>query len=166
MRGRHFQLRDRSNAARVTRMLRILCLISALILVGCVSNSRPGRSSVFEVREASSEPRPAWTEMPRGAGSETLFVSDEALLRASDVAEAEAKLGPNGWEIEVVLTGDAAVRFADATEALFGEALAILIEGEIVAAPVVQGRIQSGRFIVTGNLDQDTAERVASALSR
>jgi len=137
-----------------------------LILAGCVSSPDPGRSSVFEVREASNESRPAWTEMPRGSGSDTLFVSDQILLSAGDVSEAEAKLGPNGWEIEVVLTADAAVRFADATEALFGEALAILIEGELVAAPIVQGRIYSGRFIVTGNLDQETAERVATTLSR
>lgn len=147
-------------------MLRTILLGSVLVLSGCLTSSKSGEGSLFEVREASREPRMSWTEMPKDGEEAPVYVSDRVLLDADDVSKAEAKLGSHGWEIGIRLTGQGAAKFAGVTESLYGKMMAIIVDGEVVSTPVSQGRIYSGAIIITGNLDEKSAKKVARALSR
>jgi preprotein translocase subunit SecD len=65
-----------------------------------------------------------------------------------------------GWETSFVLTQDAASRFARFTEANIGNRLAIVLDGKVLEAPVIQGRISdSGR--ITGAANQQEASDLA-----
>jgi len=88
-------------------------------------------------------------------GSRQRYVLGAVIVDAADVSEAGAHLqGPTG-EVSVALTPAGSDAFADATRRLAGTTspgnrVAIVVNGRVVSAPVVQVPITSGQLIVTG----------------
>ncbi|MDU8926405.1 hypothetical protein RXV86_03310 [Alisedimentitalea sp. MJ-SS2] len=81
-----------------------------------------------------------------------------ALATATDVAAAELVTDYAGSPaVKVVLTEDAAERFAQATAGMIGKPMAIVARGRVLSAPIVQDRIAGGQMIVTGGFDRNEA---------
>jgi preprotein translocase subunit SecD len=67
--------------------------------------------------------------------------------------------------VQVDLSDGGRARFSDATEAAIGRKLAIVLDGRVVSAPVVQSRIPGGRIQITmGGSDLKEQEREAHDL--
>ena len=56
-------------------------------------------------------------------------------------------------------------KFAQATTEHLGEAINIIVNGEIVSAPVVQTPITEGSCMITGDFTLDEAEELADMLN-
>ena len=95
----------------------------------------------------------------------TYLVEREPFVRASDVvaAAAEEDAITRNTTVRVTLSRDASARFAAATERHRGEKCAFILDGVIVAAPVVQGVIRGGRLGILSAEDAD-AEVLAATL--
>jgi protein-export membrane protein SecD len=90
-----------------------------------------------------------------------------AIVTGKDVAAAKVTYDPNTMrpEVELTLTSDGARRFGDATAALVGHKLAIVLDAKVVSAPVVNSAIPGGRIsIAMGAGDQKELERQAFEL--
>ena len=114
----------------------------------------------------------------KGKDDSVCYVCDVAELTMEDIVSAKASEPPfNGLpsEISVKLTPDGRGRFARLTRDYMphgaknpsncGRALAIIVNGELVAAPIIQMEIITGKFEITGNFTKEEAVNLAAALN-
>jgi HEAT repeat protein/beta-lactamase regulating signal transducer with metallopeptidase domain len=96
----------------------------------------------------------------------TLVVSDDVVFYERDVQSAITKKEPNGdaYAVFFVTTEDGEQRLWNATEQNQGKRLAIIFDGRVLSAPVVQSPIgKSGQ--ITGDLTEEEAEVIAGAIN-
>ena len=106
------------------------------------------------------------------------FVSDKVELSQDDVDSAQAR--KSLWQtykyaVEVELTPEGRKKLLELTKANcpfgtnnptdHGRMLAILVNGELISAPVIEAPINDGRFVIHGNFTDDEAIDLAVSLS-
>ncbi|MGA2299575.1 MAG: protein translocase subunit SecD [Candidatus Acidiferrum sp.] len=92
--------------------------------------------------------------------SRTPVVTGRDLRSATESRNTEM---PGQWQINFVLSGEAARRFGPFTEQNRGRQMAIVLEKKVYSAPVIQSRIEdSGR--IDGNFSQESAHDLALVL--
>ena len=74
-----------------------------------------------------------------------------------------------GWQVNLSFDSTGTKQFADTTKALVNKAspenqFAIVLDGVVVSAPVVQSEIPSGNAEITGNFSQSEAKDLANVL--
>jgi len=135
-------------------------LITAVIfstIVACVGCRRSGvpRDFVFSaptVEQRGTVGTSPWQYTPKGKGTETLFLRNEAILTNEDVLSVMDMKEANGDQlVAVLLTPTGREVFAQATEAMVGGRLAIVVNGTVVSAPSVWVRITNGSISLTGH---------------
>lgn len=106
-----------------------------------------GRAWGFEKlpprEEAGAQPRPSsWR---------SYLLRGDVVLDGSSVKGAKVETSPIDGQPQVSVELDArgAARFADATGALRGHKLAIILDDRVMSAPVIMERIPGGRFWLT-----------------
>jgi preprotein translocase subunit SecD len=96
------------------------------------------------------------------------YILGPVVIDGGDVAGAVAVrsqvIGLAGWQVEFELTPEATKRFAVATSAAVGKQLAIIIDGQVVSAPIVEERIRNGHGIITCACDEEEAKALAAQL--
>jgi len=70
---------------------------------------------------------------------------------------------PGQWEIDFVLSGEAAHRFGPFTEQNKGRQMAIVLNKQVYSAPVINSRIED-RGLIEGNFSQASAHELALTL--
>ena len=70
---------------------------------------------------------------------------------------------PGQWQINFVLSGEAARRFGPFTEQNHGRQMAIVLEKKVYSAPVIHSRIDDSG-VIEGNFSQDSAHDLALVL--
>ena len=104
------------------------------------------------IREFVGERLPGDRDLAFGKSSpdrwRTYVVSHEAALDGDDIATAN-ELGGDARTLSVAFTPEGAAKLADLTETMAGHRLAVLIDGVVAAAPVVQSRIEGGVAQIT-----------------
>lgn len=98
----------------------------------------------------------------------TYLVAAAPILDGSHVARAQVSYNQDTLrpEVLVTFTEDGKRRFAEATDAMVGRKLAIVVDGAVVSAPLVMSRIAGGVSTITmGGADAERQERDAAALA-
>ena len=82
----------------------------------------------------------------------------ELILTGADVLRAEAGTDPTSNQpiVLLTLTSDGAVKFADATGRLVGQAISIWMDDLQISAPIVNERIPGGEAVITGLVNPET----------
>jgi preprotein translocase subunit SecD len=70
---------------------------------------------------------------------------------------------PGQYEVSFHLSTSAAARFGPFTQANIGHRMAIVLEGQVYSAPVINGRIEDSG-VIEGNFSQDSAQDLALIL--
>jgi hypothetical protein len=107
-----------------------------------------------------------------GTEYRTYVVGPDAIVDNHDIDQASPGLDPNSERpiVDLTFTRAGAERFGDWTTAHVGDKLAIVVDGEVTSAPVVNTPIHGGRAIITmgsgASLAQSTdqARALAAAL--
>jgi preprotein translocase subunit SecD len=86
-------------------------------------------------------------------------------LRGTIIQQASVILGMREPEIHFILQADAAAAFAKVTRENLHRRLAIVIDGKLFSAPVIQSPIETGSGQITGQFTLKEATELASALS-
>jgi preprotein translocase subunit SecD len=102
------------------------------------------------------------------------YVLGPVLIDGRDVAQAFAVptstlSGTSGWQVEFKLTPEGAKKFEIATKNALhaqppGNQIAIIVDGRVISAPIVQAPIRNGIGIITGNYDEQRAKTLAAQL--
>ena len=97
--------------------------------------------------------------------SDTKYRLGPPVVTPGDVMSATANSAGSGWAVNVALDPAGSAAVASATHGLFGEQLAMLVDGLVVSAPFVQDPITTGRLQITGGFTEDIAKSLASQLN-
>ncbi|MCB9958489.1 MAG: hypothetical protein H6843_07810 [Rhodospirillaceae bacterium] len=109
----------------------------------------PGAFSIRLVADGPGEGAEeiAWMD----ASNPPLFVDPLPIVTGADIAQVDATTDSFGEPVLVFrLDAAGARRFAEATSAHLGDALAIVIDGRVLSAPIVQQPILGGSGMISG----------------
>ena len=103
---------------------------------------------------------------------EDIIADGCAVLNGSDIKSAEAQpyqdtqMGTTSYCVDLLLTDEGKVKFADATTKAYqnGETIAIYYDGNVICAPTVQGALTDGRAQISGNYTFEEADKLASLI--
>jgi len=99
---------------------------------------------------------------------EEIKEAGDIILDGSDIQNAEAgwysEYGMNNYIVNLTLNESGKGKFATATSAHVGEAIAIVYDGEIVSAPVVQQALTDGKAQISGNFTAEEVESLATTI--
>jgi hypothetical protein len=147
--------------------------IAALVIVGAaLSGFYWLRTAVdviaavrFEIRLAEENPAPGLREAVVVGTSRKIYVHSEAVVANRDIAQAQVVEG-NGasmFGVSVTLNTEGGARIRRATQNHVGRPLAIIVDGEVVAAPVVRSPISTSALL-SGNFTRAEAERIVGGI--
>lgn len=164
---------DRPETARtrrsVARLVMVTILAIAVLFLGSQLPSFIGTQSYaavrFEIRLAEDSPAPGLREMKLPGESRSIYVHDEVILSNGDIDQAQLIATENPLQFSVGvdfnLTGAQKIRVA--TENHIGRPVAILIDGEVVIAPVVRAAIGSSA-VISGNYTREQALAIVNGI--
>ena len=95
---------------------------------------------------------------------ERLLVKKKADLGGNRVSESHAYYGDKGWTVQLKFDGEGAKQFGKITEQYKGYRFAIVLDGAIQSAPVIQDAIYGGDAVITGTFTEHEARGLASVL--
>ena len=147
----------------------------ALIAVGLVavgSQIWPQRGSTlqaqirFEVRLAEDQQTPGLTEAQIAGSERVVYLHEESIVTNEDIAQSSVIQGdgPSRFSVTVQFSAAGAQRMREATASHIGRPMALLIDGDVVLAPVVRSVI-SDSAMITGDYTQAEAERIVNGIS-
>ena len=155
--------------ARRVLLTAAAALITAVIVIGLLVNSY--RATVqaavrFEVRLAEMQPVAGLIVARAEDSGRMIYLHSEMIVTNDDIAQSwVVQDGPDRFGISVELLEAGAQRMRLATAAHLGRPVAILIDGEVVAAPVIRGVI-SNSAMISGEFTRAEAERIAEGIAR
>ena len=116
-----------------------LAIFAALLVMACGSRSAQspvGSASILELRLVHPEPNSS--SIPIEFESSLLHLDPQPVMSDRDIVSARPSEGPNQVILAIELTGDAAARMGRVTSENIGSRLAVLIDGQVVSAVVIQ----------------------------
>jgi len=150
-------------------LLSAAALIAAVLVIGLLvdSNRATVQAAVrFEVRLAETQPVPGLIVARVVDSGRTIYLHPEMVVTNDDIAQSwVVQDGPDRFGIAVELLEAGAQRMRQASAAHLGRPVAILIDGDVVAAPVVRAVI-SNSAMISGDFTRAEAERIAEGIAR
>lgn len=99
---------------------------------------------------------------------EEIEAAGDVILDGTDIQNAEAmwyeEYGVTHHIVSLVLNDSGKSKFAEATSAHVGEAIAIVYDGEVVSAPVVKQALTDGKAQISGNFTVEEANSLAMTI--
>jgi hypothetical protein len=147
----------------------VMVAVVALTLIGIAAGSRywsPVVAAVrFEVRLAEETPASGLREVVISGADRRIYLRQEPVVTNSDIAQAQVIQGDAASTFSVTITfnEDGAAKMFRASQSHIGRPLAILIDGEVVMAPVVRSPITTAATI-SGNFTRAEAERIVAGI--
>ena len=94
-----------------------------------------------------------------------IFLHDERVVTNNDVVQARVVESNGRFSIAITFTPNAAARMATATATHAGRPLAIIVDGEVIAAPTVRSPL-TNEALITGDFTRAEAENISAGLQR
>lgn len=92
----------------------------------------------------------------------------DIILDGTDIQDADPmwyeEYGIQKYVVDLVLNASGTTKFAKATTAHVGEAIAIVYDGEVVSAPVVQQALTDGKAQISGSFTSEEAMNLATTI--
>src|SRR5439155_9514468 len=119
----------------------------------------------FEVRLAEEGPATGLREVVISGAGRRIYLHPETVVTNSDIAQAQVIQGdaPSTFSVSVTFTSDGAAKISRASQSHIGKPLAILIDGEVVIAPVVRAPVTTSA-IISGSFTRAEAERIVAGI--
>ncbi|RPI53641.1 MAG: hypothetical protein EHM55_13230 [Acidobacteria bacterium] len=142
-----------------------LVLIAGIAVAPRFSSSALQAAVRFEVRLAEESPAPDLQPAIILPSGRAIYLHEEAVVTNADIAEANVVRGdsPSTFGVEVTFDAEGAEKMWIATGNHLGKPVAILVDGEIIAAPVVRSPIGDKAYL-TGDYSRAEAERLAGGM--
>ena len=117
----------------------------------------------FEMRLAEDHAGPGLREAR--IDGKSIYLHEEVVVSNGDIARAEVIPGNSFLEywVSVEFNESGALKIRQATEGHIGRPIALIVDDEVVVAPVVRSAIGPAA-VINGNYTKDHAERIANGL--
>jgi len=152
-------------AVQAVRVIDQSCTFTGLSKVEAEGIAKRISLASIEFRLAQREPAKELTEAVERNTLQKVYLFKEVLISNKDILEARVVKGymDGVFDVELGLTSDASGQVARTCESNKGKMLAVLINGRVVSAPFIIGRVS--RIQISGDFTQKEAESIAGALN-
>ena len=148
--------------------LSLLCI--GLVIAGCDSSNEPGtpRFAILLVDESVGDEAPPGAERVPASMAEVavpvaMWLKREGGMVGPYVAEARVIAAPDGRAaVEFTLTPEGRGRFAALTRSNVGRRVAVVVNGAVVAASIIDTEMSDGRVMLSGNYTEAQARALAA----
>jgi hypothetical protein len=117
----------------------------------------------FEVRLAEDRPAPGLREAKVSGTDRSIYLHDEVVVTNGDISAARSVRAGSEYTVLVEFDASGAEKMRVATGKHIGKPIAILLDGQVMIAPVLRSPIDTSAEI-TGNLTQADAERIVKGI--
>jgi hypothetical protein len=119
----------------------------------------------FEVRLAEDRPGPGLREVKVSGSDRSVYLHNDVVVTNGDISRAQVVEGssPSQFSVSVEFTAAGTQKMRSATAAHIGKPVAILLDGQVVMAPVLRSPIGSSALI-TGDHTKAEAERIVNGI--
>jgi hypothetical protein len=119
----------------------------------------------FEVRLAEDHPDAGLRESRIVGSDRVVYLHQEIIVTNSDIAQRSVVRGdgPSRFGIDVQFNAAGAQKMREATAGHVGRPVAVLIDGEVVMAPVLRNPISTSALI-SGDFTEAEAERIVNGI--
>jgi preprotein translocase subunit SecD len=119
----------------------------------------------FEARLADESPASGLREARVAGSDRTVYLHKEVIVTNADIAAARVipGRGPAEYSVGIEFKASGAEKMRAATGNHIGKLLAILLDGQVVMAPVLRSPIGASARI-TGNFTRPQAERIVNGI--
>jgi preprotein translocase subunit SecD len=145
-------------------MRKLIHLSVFLILFACSGTPQQPEKAILEIRLAENEPGEGLIEVVFESSGETFYLHPEVVLTNEEIAAASVSLWEDRPVVDLTLTESGKEKFAEFTRANVGKRAAILVDSELVTAPIIKAPILEGRAIINGDFTEQEAKRIAEGL--
>jgi len=139
-------------------------LVSSL---GAVAQQATPAPTTLEVRLAEQAPGAGLVEATVQNSNEKVYLHPESSVTNADVVRATVVPGITSVNFNVAITFNTAgaAKMSRATASHLNKPVAILINGRVVAAPIVRAQIAE-QAVISGDFDREQASAIAAGLNR
>ena len=158
---------------RLPAALMAAIILIVLIVVGFVAGGAriwwQGAATLqaairFEVRLAEDQPGPGLREAQIAGSDRVVYVHQEIVVTNDDIARSNVvQDGPSRYGVGVEFNAAGAQKMRQATASHVGRPVAILIDGDVVTAPVLRAPISTSA-VISGDYTQAEAERIVNGM--
>ncbi len=118
----------------------------------------------FEIRLADESPAPGLTEVALSGSDRRVYLHPDAVVENGDILSARVtRDGEGRFGVALTFSADGATKLLRATEGHLGRPVAILLDGEVAAIPVVRSPMSESAEL-TGAYSRAEAERIATGV--
>jgi len=117
----------------------------------------------FEVRLAEDQPAPGLREARVVRTDRSVYLHDEVVVTNADIARARLIRAGSVYNVGVEFNASGAEKMRVASGRHIGKPIAILLDGQVIMAPVLRSPIENSAQI-TGNFTKAEAERVVTGI--
>lgn len=107
-------------------------------------------------------------ERPDEDGQVVKYLLSKSVIEGTDLESASAGIPQNevNWVVNIDIGGIGEDVFAKVSDALVptGQQFAIVLDGEVISAPTMNGRIPNGQAEISGNFTEESATSLATSL--
>ncbi|NQT88531.1 hypothetical protein HQ560_17330 [bacterium] len=145
--------------------MRAMAILALLCAAGCAPTEtlpvEPASTTEFRISEDMSAPGLRRTTFRDSLGERRLYLRPDVVLRGLDVQRVALEEEGDRYRLTLTLTPAGARVLADATEGNVGKRLAIVVDGEVIAAPVIHEAMRARRCAISGIRGKENAENLA-----
>lgn len=126
---------------------------------------RQGKDRIIVELPGVKDPEKAIAMLGRTAMLHFQDDKGNVVLTGNDLKDARGQIGQNNQAmVGLEFSSEGAEKFADLTARNIGRQIAIVLDGEVLTAPVVNETITGGRAVITGSRTMEEAEHLAILL--
>ncbi|HET9179167.1 MAG TPA: hypothetical protein VFQ24_12490 [Terriglobia bacterium] len=158
--------RPRSRRAVLATSALMLAAVLALgAVLWSVFNSNLQAAIRFEVRMAETSPAAGLQKAKVADSDRYVYLHSEVVVSNSDIAAVQVVEtgGPSQYGISVKFNAAGADKMRQATQAHIGKPLAILLDGQVIMAPVVRDAVGQSAML-TGHYTKAAAQNIAERI--
>ena len=154
---------------RTPALLAAVLILVGIAAVGSQIWSRGGstvQAAVrFEVRLAEAQPAAGLREARIVGSNQVVYLHQEIIVANDDILQSRLVQGdgPLHFGVGVEFNAAGAEKMRQATASHIGGLVAILIDGDVVAAPVLRGPIRASA-VISGDYTKAEAERIVNGI--
>jgi len=147
--------------------LGVACSLWFVSSSGAAAQPAAPAATALEIRLAEQAPGADLVEATVQNSNEKVYLHREPIVTNADVVRATVVPGITSVNFNVAITFNSpgAAKMSRATAAHLNKPVAILINGRVVAAPIVRAQI-SDQAVISGDFDRSQADAIAQALNR
>ena len=140
----------------------LVIFIVVFSLYGCQINSTHQEHKKIELRLADDRYVTDYVSMVTERNSKYIYVSPISLFDNKDIVSINAGPYSIGYAINIEFSDKE--KLFDVTSKNIGRRIAILIDGVVITAPIIQAVVRDGKVVITGYYTEAEAEQIVRAL--